>query len=114
MSQPLEVFHLGRTSRTRRIASLVREVKDLVADAWHSPQPLQSAALGQALRTRVGLAISPELFPDLPAKEARHQLNELCQWLRSFNVEYSIGYSPAQTQQDRGPQGHYLTVEVFA
>lgn len=113
MAKLHEILRMGRTSRARRIDILVREVKDLVVEAWHTPQALQSVKGNHDVRTRVELAMDPALFKDLQAGEASRRVKDLCAWMQNLRVEYAIGYTPARHSKAVQSVGHAIAVEMI-
>lgn len=113
MLQTGEILKIGRISRCTSMDKLVREIKDAVVEAWHSPEALRTVESVPDVRTRVELALDPVLLMHLQCGEAKELVNELCVWMRQLNVEYRLGYTPQINKAIGQTAGHVIVVGIF-
>jgi hypothetical protein len=113
MHQNPEIFSLRRQSDAQSAQALQHALQSVLADAWHSPAGVLSASQPGQVRTRIGIALDPRLLRHLHAKDAARMTHDLCRWLRSLHVEYTLGYLPQSTSLPLGRVEHLLTVELF-
>ncbi|WP_395668227.1 hypothetical protein [Rhodoferax sp.] len=113
MHRSPEIFSLRRQIDAQSVEALQHAVQSVLADAWHSPAGVLSASQPGQVRTRIGIALDPRLLRRLHASDAAHFTHDLCRWMRSLHVEYTVGYSPHSTSLPFGRVEHRLTVELF-
>lgn len=113
MLRTREILRTGRISRCTGMDKLVREVKDAVVEAWHTPAALRTVRSVPPVRTRVELAIDPVLLMHLQCGEAQELVNELCVWMKQLNVEYRLGYTPQMNKAMGQTAGHVIVVGIF-
>ncbi len=112
MHQSPKIFSLRRQSDAQNVEALQHAVQGVLADAWHSPAGVLSALQPAQVRTRVGIALDPRLLRRLPARDAARLTHDLCSWMRSLQVEYTVGYLPQSSLITFGRIEHLLTVEL--
>jgi len=113
MHRNLEILSLRRHSEAASVEALQQAVRSVLADAWHSPAGVLSVSHPGQVRTRVGIALDPRLLRQLNARDAARLTHELGCWMRSLQVEYTVGYLPQSTSLPFGRREHRLTVELF-
>lgn len=113
MQHPLEILSLRRPSEARSMQALQHAVRSALADAWHSPAGVCSASEPGRVRTRVGIALEPRLLGHLKGPDAARLTQDLCGWMRSLHVEYTVGYLTHDASSSHGRVAHRLTVELL-
>lgn len=113
MHHPLEILSLRRPSEARSIEALQHAVRSALADAWHSPAGVHSASKPGHVRTLVGIALDPRLLGHLRGPDAERLTQDLCGWMRSLHVEYTVGYLTQGASLPSGRGVHRLTVALL-
>lgn len=113
MHQTPEILSLRRRSEAGSVEALQQAVRSVLAEAWHSPAGVLSVSQPGKVRTRVGIALDPRLLRHLHARDAARLTHEVCRWMRSLHVEYTVGYLPQSASLPFGRREHRLTVELF-
>lgn len=115
MQSVSEVLQVSHVCAERKLSTLAAKTRELVVQAWHTPQAMAALRDTVAIRTQLGLSMDPSLLRALTAQDATAHLDRLCTWLREMDVEFEIGYRtcPSDDQQAAIP-GHLVSVRLLA
>jgi len=104
-------------SRAKSWSNLNWEVRDTLVDRWHHPLIVQRTLANGTCLTTLQLLLNPRLInPQLDA-QSRRNVFELCQWLRSNDVRFDLGFAPLLREAGQGnsakrADAHQIFLEI--